>query len=389
MLTLIHNANIHAPQPLGIQQVLVAGGRIAAVGEALDLQGSQVARIDAGGRWLLPGFVDLLTHPCGGGGEGGYANRTGEVPLEDFVRAGVTCPVGALGTDALARSLEVLYGSVMALRARGLDAYMYSGSYRVPPVTLTGDVARDLVFIEPVIGIGEVAIADHRGSQPTALELRRLATESRLGAIVSGKGGAVLVHVGDGAERLAPLRAALEDCALPRHSFIPTHCNRTEALFADAVEFARGGACIDFTASSTPAFVAAGEVPALDALSRALAAGVDGARLTLSSDAGGSLPMYRDGELCGLHQAGPGALLALLRTALQREELAPGAVLAAMTLNPARALGLAHKGRIAAGADADLLLFDPETGRLDDVMCRGHWLLRDGACTFSSITILQ
>ena len=52
------------------------------------------------------------------------------------------CPVGALGTDSIARSLEVLFGQVMKLRAHGLSALMYSGSYRVPPDTLTGDIAR-------------------------------------------------------------------------------------------------------------------------------------------------------------------------------------------------------------------------------------------------------
>ncbi|MEQ9464670.1 MAG: beta-aspartyl-peptidase [Haliea sp.] len=387
MLTLIDNALVHAPRPLGLQQVLVADGRIAAVATQIDLQGAAVRRLDAGGRWLLPGFVDLLTHPCGGGGEGGFGNRTAEVSLADFVRAGVTCPIGALGTDALGRSLEVLYASVMALRVRGLDAYMYSGSYRVPPVTLTGDVARDLVLIEPVIGVGEVAIADHRGTQPSPAELRRLASESRLGATIAGKRGAVLVHVGEGEQRLGPLRAALADSALPANSFIPTHCNRNQALLLEAFDLARHGATIDFTASTTPEFIAAGEVPALDALLQALEAGVDPACITLSSDAGGSLPLYRAGELCGLQQAGPGALLALLREALRRGVTDPEPVLAAMTSNPARALGLARKGCIAPGADADLLLFDPATGRLDDVMCRGQWLLRDNDLTVTPITV--
>ena len=106
MPILIVNARIFAPEPLGTCQVLVEGGRISSVAEHIDLSGSALTVVDAAGCWLLPGFVDALTHPCGGGGEGGFHNRTAEVDFEAFVRAGVTSPVGALGTDSITRSLE-------------------------------------------------------------------------------------------------------------------------------------------------------------------------------------------------------------------------------------------------------------------------------------------
>src|SRR5210317_286228 len=135
MLTLITNAQVYDPHPRGACQVLVGGNEILALAGQIDLQGAEVQVVDAGGRWLLPGFVDALTHPCGGGGEGGFGNRTAEMTAEQFIRAGVTCPVGALGTDSIARSLDVLFGSVMALRATGVDAHMYTGAYRVPAPT--------------------------------------------------------------------------------------------------------------------------------------------------------------------------------------------------------------------------------------------------------------
>lgn len=379
MLTLIRNAEVFAPGALGKVDVLVAGGRIAAVGERLHLAGDSVEEIDANGLWLLPGFVDLLTHPCGGGGEGGFANRTTELSAESLIRAGVTTAVGALGTDSLCRSSEVLYGAVMGLRARGLGAYMYSGSYRVPPVTLTGDLARDLVLVDPVIGVGEVAIADHRGSHPSAAELVRMAADVQLGAAIAGKRGTVLVHVGSGEQRLAVLREALASAELPADSFLPTHANRSRALLEEAMALARNGAWIDFTVSTTPEFITQGEVTALDALLEAVEAGVPVSRLTLSSDAGGSLPLYVDGELRGLQQAGPGVLLQLLREAITRNERFTDA-LAALTANPAAALGLTTKGTIAPGADADLLLYDPAAAELCAVSCSGHWLLRDGQC---------
>ena len=378
MLTLITNAEVFAPERLGRRDVLIAGTRVAAVAASIPLQGEAMEVVDAGGAWLLPGFVDALTHPCGGGGEGGFANRTPEIEFAGFVRAGVTTPVGALGTDSLARSLEVLFGKVMELRGRGLSAVMLCGSYRLPPVTLTGDVARDLLFIEPVIGAGEVAIADHRSSQPTAAELRRLAAEVHLGGTLSGKRGTVLVHVGEGEAGLAVLEEALRGSDLPRRLFYPTHVNRNSVLLRQAIEFTRRGGYADITVATTPEFIAGGEVPPLQALRDALAAGAPPERLTLSSDAGGSLPLYRDGELVGLQAASPAVLLELLQTVIRDEADQVDAVIAALTRNPADAYGLAAKGRVAAGCDADLLLVDPGSGELTDVFGRGRRLMQSG-----------
>lgn len=376
MIVLIRHAETFGPEPLGTGDLLVTGSQIAAVGSVGPYRGGAVTTVDARGCWLLPGLVDALTHPAGGGGEGGFANRTGAVTFEAFAEAGVTTPVGALGTDSITRRLDELYGTVMALRGRGLATLMYTGAYRIPPPTLTGDVARDLVLVEPVIGVGEVAVADRRSSQPSADELRRLAADAQLGATLSGKGGTVLVHVGDGDDGLALLQAALAGGSLPRRALYPTHANRNPRVFAEALEFARGGSFIDFTASTTPGLLEQGEIRALDALLQALEAGVPGERLTLSSDAGGSLPHYEAGELLSLSAAGPQALLETLRAALGLGTSAFCAALAAMTRNPAEALGLRDRGRLAPGARADLLLFDPASGRLRGVMCGGRWLYR-------------
>ena len=378
MLTLINNAQLYSPRSLGMKSVLISDRRIAAVGDAIDIAGSELEVVDAAGRWLLPGFVDALTHPCGGGGEGGFGNRTAELAAADFARAGVTCPVGALGTDSVTRSLDVLYGCVMGLRDKGIAAHMYTGAYRVPAPTLTGDIARDLVLVSPVIGVGEVAVSDHRSSMPTVEELRRLAADSRLGGILSGKTGTVLVHVGDGESRLAPLREALANSELPAQSFYPTHVNRSEALLDEAAAFAETGAWVDITVSTTPELIAAGDIPALDALRRLLSAGAPAAHITFSSDAGGSLPVFVNGQLRGLTAASPGSMLGVLRQAMRESADDVETVIAALTANPADALGLAGKGRVAPGADADLLLIDPASGDLQEVLCGGRWLMRDG-----------
>jgi beta-aspartyl-dipeptidase (metallo-type) len=378
MLTLIRNAEVYSPEPLGRRDVLLAGGRIAAIDKRISLAGDMVEEVDAHGMWLLPGFVDPLTHPAGGGGEGGFANRTTELDAADFVAAGVTTPVGALGTDSITRGLEVLYGQVMKLRANGLSALMYSGSYRVPASTLTGDVARDLVLVDPVIGVGETAIADHRSSHPSAHELRRLAADVHLGGTLSGKGGVLFLHLGDGDSGLGLVEELLAASDLPRRLFYPTHCNRNPRLLDRAIEHARRGGYADFTVSTTPELLAAGEVPAHEALQTAIGAGVPAGRLTLSSDAGGSLPHYLDGKLAGIREAGPETLLDLLRAALDGRSDTIPSVIAALTRNPADALHLARKGRIESGADADLLILDPAARSLNDVFCGGRRLMRAG-----------
>ena len=81
-------------------------------------------------------------------------------------------------------------------------------------------------------------------------------------------------------------------------------------LLEDAVVHATRGGFIDFTVSTTPELVEAGEVPALDAHRAAIEAGAPADRLSFSSDAGGSLPRYLDGRLAGLDVAlAPGDLI--------------------------------------------------------------------------------
>lgn len=383
MLTLIQGAERFSPQALGTGDVLVGGGKVLALDDSAAALPDALAvdRVDAQGKLLLPGLVDALTHPCGGGGEGGFGNRTEELDAEAFIRAGVTTPVGALGTDSLGRSLEVLYGNVMGLRARGLRAHMYSGAYRVPAPTLTGDLARDIYLVEPVIGAGEVAISDHRGAQPGAAELRRLAADTQLGGILVGSGGTVLVHVGDGEARLQPLRDAISGSDLQPRVFYPTHVNRSRALLDEAAKWALEGGYVDITVSTTPELIAAGDLAAADALQRLVEAGAPPEHITCSSDAGGSLPLYENGELKGSTAARPGVLMELLLDLWEKDRDFFAIALAAVTSNAAAALRLPGHGELAVGNDADLVLVDPTSGQVTDVLCCGRWLLRGGtAC---------
>jgi beta-aspartyl-dipeptidase (metallo-type) len=73
-----------------------------------------------------------------------------------------------------------------------------------------------------------------------------------------------------------------------------------------------------------------------------------------------------------------GALLETLRAALDRG-LSLEAALPAFTTNPARLLRLMHKGSLAAGQDADLVVLD-ESHRADTVVVRGEIHVIDRTC---------
>jgi beta-aspartyl-dipeptidase (metallo-type) len=374
-LILVRDAELHTPEPAGRGDVLVAFGRILAVGPGLRPHGFGLEPriIDAAGHLLVPGLVDGLVHIGGGGGEGGFATRMPPLPADAALAAGVTSLVGALGTDDVTRSHADLLACARALAARGLSAYVLSGSYQVPPVTLTGSVRGDLVLVPEVIGVGEVAIADHRGSQPGAAELARLASDARVGGMLGGKAGRVLVHVGDAPEGLALLREASARWPVPVTQWHPTHVNRNPALFADGLAFVREGGRIDFTTSTTPDMLDAGEIPAARALALALRDGLPPTSLTFSSDGQASLPHFdADGRLASLEAAPIASLLAEVVAAATQHGVPLAQALAVATSTPASIWGLSRKGRIAPGMDADLLLLDRDSLALRWTLARGR-----------------
>ena len=376
-LTLIRNALVFAPEALGLRQLLVGGGKILWIGSSDEppptMPGLDV--VDLGGKRLIPGLIDGHAHVTGGGGEGGFATRVPPVPLSRFTTAGVTTVVGVLGTDDLARTPGELLASVHALREQGLGAFAWCGGYHLPPVTLTGSVRGDIVYLDPVIGVGELAISDHRSSQPTFDEFLRIASETHVAGLMTGKAGVLHLHLGNGSRGLELVRRALDDTELPARVFHPTHINRRKGLFEEALALAQRGCTVDITAF--PVDEGEDAWSAAEAWERYHAAGAPAERLTISSDAGGCLPTFdHDGRMCRMDVGSAHALLDTVRQLLARGH-ALDAVLPAFTRNIARHLRLAGKGEIVIGADADLVALDAD-GHVADVMAQGVWHVRDG-----------
>lgn len=375
MLTLLSNARVFAPDDLGICHVLVGGGRILAIRERRDdLAAGPVAEVDLDGKRLIPGFIDGHAHVTGGGGEAGFRTRVPPVPLGHFTTAGVTSVVGVLGTDDTTRDTRGLLAQVRALREEGLGVWCHTGGYHVPPVTLTGSVRDDIVFLDPVIGVGELAISDHRSSQPTLDELLRIASDAHVAGMIAGKAGIVHLHLGDGERGLDLVRQALAGSELPPRVFNPTHVNRRKALFDESLELAAAGCTIDITAFP----VEEGEDAwAADvALTRFLESGVPEERVTMSSDGGGCLPVFNEnGEMLHSDIGRPAGLVEALRGVLDAG-VPLDLALPAFTSNVARILRLGDRGRISEGLVADLVVLDDDF-ELSDVMVGGIWHVRN------------
>ncbi len=377
MLKLIKNANLFSPAPQGIVHILVAGEIVVYVGvKQPDLDASlDVEIVDLEGAAVIPGIIDAHAHITGGGGETGPSSRVPPVFLSEFTLAGVTSVVGVLGTDDLTRNTQTLVTQAYGLREEGLSAWCHTGGYHLPLTTLTGSARGDIVFIDPVIGVGELAISDHRSSQPTLDEFMRVASEAHVAGLMTGKAGIVHCHMGDGDRGLALLRAALDTCEIPARTFNPTHVNRNKPLFEEAMALTKYGCSVDVTAF--PVGHVEPGLSAADAFIQFRDGGYPANQLTISSDGGGCLPAFdAQGNLTrfgvGLSSTLPETIQELVGKGVELQDALPP-----FTSSVADLLRLAQKGRVDVGKDADLVVLDTENN-VRDVMARGRWHVQDG-----------
>ncbi|MDA0667451.1 MAG: beta-aspartyl-peptidase [Planctomycetota bacterium] len=373
MLTLLTNADVFAPEPLGFCNLLIGGGRILGISPAGKTPtempaGAELEVIDLKEKRLIPGLVDIHAHITGGGGEDGASTKVPAPMFSTYMEAGVTSVVGLLGTDDVTRSTAELLAGVRSLREQGMSAWCWTGGYHLPATTLTGSVRGDIVHLDAVIGAGEVAISDHRSSQPTLDEILRTASDCHVGGLIARKAGVLHLHLGEGERGLELIHQALDQSELPPRVFQPTHVNRKKALFDEAMLLAERGCHIDLTAF--PIEDGEDAYCASEGLCRYLDAGLPPELISISSDGGGCLPHFDEhGRMISFDVGTSAALLQTIAALVSGGTLLEDA-LPAFTSNPADHLRLEGKGRIKLGGDADLVVLD-EACAIDSVMVGG------------------
>ena len=369
---LIKNADVYAPHPLGIVDILIINDKIAKIGQQLAApQGLDCQILDAQKRKVVPGYVDQHVHIIGGGGESGPYSRTPEINLSELTKVGITTVVGVLGTDGTSRHNESLLAKARGLTHEGITAYMLTGSYEIPLHNMTGDVRRDIILINECLGIGEVALSDHRSSQPTREELEKVLTQARLGGMLSGKAGVVQFHMGVGQRGMDVLLAIVKETEIPARHFIPTHVNRAFHLFEQAKEFARLGGYVDITSGIREQDGFPACVKPSDAIKILYEEGVPMDRVTMSSDANGCMSVtLPDGSQKQL-AVSPDSFQEEVKDALLAG--VPTEVVAkVVSSNPAQANGLyPQKGCLQADSDADLIIYS-NSYDVDTVIAKGR-----------------
>ena len=364
MLTLLKNLDCYTPKYIGKNDILICSDKIYKLQPQIKFIDKNIIEnvYDFEGLNAFPGFIDQHVHITGGGGEEGFTGHISEININHILNAGVTTLVGLLGADSCSRSLESLYVKAKSLEKQGLTTYIYSGSYTVPPVTFTGDIVRDLVLIDKVIGVGEIAISDHRSSHATINQLLKIASDSHLGGLLSGKAGVIHLHVGNGKKGLYPLLQMLDKSDLPIEQFIPTHLNRNSELFEQAMEYCKFGGNIDLTSGETEG------ISVSEAIRKLVDEEINLSKVTVSSDANGSIP---NGGVSSIH-----TLLDDIVSCIIDKEINPETAISLVTENVSKVLKLyPRKGTLLEGSDADILI----TGKnyqIKKVFCSGK-LLKD------------
>lgn len=360
MLTLIEKGDVYAPEHLGEQSILLVDGKIGLVGKvdrrAVEAIGIDVDVIDARGCYVCPGIIDPHQHLLGGSGESGFATQTPEIHLSEIVRAGITTIVGVLGVDTTMKTMAGLLAKVKGLREEGLSAHLWTGGYNIPPTSIMNNVREDIMFIDEVIGAGEIALSDERATEPVIRELARVVTDANIGGRLSRKAGVTHFHIGPGKRRMKCLEELIscDQYEIDPCWLYPTHVERSAALMRDAIALTRQGCHVDIDVQE-------------EDLAKWITYYVDHngdlSKLTVSSDAS---------------KHGPDTLFQQLRNCARGKRLPLAKLLAFVTRNTATVLALKTKGRIEVGADGDIIVLDKDEFALVHVLAHGKRMVTDG-----------
>ncbi len=379
MIIVIKGINVYAPESLGEKDIVIVNDKIEGIYENLNIPNNfiDIKIINGKDKIIFPGFIDSHVHIIGGGGEGGFKTRTTEISILSLVEAGITTVVGCIGTDGVCRNMRSLIAKANGLEEEGITSYCYTGSYEIPVKTITESIKGDFMMVDKIIGVGEVALSDHRSSQASYQDFVNTVAQARVGGLLSGKAGIVNVHLGDGARKLEYLFKLIEETEIPATQLLPTHINRSDKLFDAGIEYTKKGGFIDLTTSSDPKFLEPGEIRAGEGLSILLQKEVDIKHITFSSDGNGSMPIFDNtGKLIGLGICSVKTLYREVKNSIQEFNVSIDQAIKVITSNVAELLKLDNKGRIEKGRDADFVIVNKENLDIDMVIAKGKMLLK-------------
>jgi allantoinase len=380
---IVRGGRLVTPDGTVLADLEVEDGAIAAIGPELPGSGPE---IDARGLTVLPGLIDVHVHFNEPGRDDWEGAATGSRALAagggtlyfDMPLNSSPCTVGPAEFDAKRAALErssvtdfALWGGIVPgnrgaladLAERGAigfkafmadsglpefpradDLTLYEGMREAAALGLpvavhaeTNEMVQALT--QRALAAGRTGVRDFLDSRPVMAEVEAI----QRAALLAGEAGAKLhiVHVSSGRGVLAALEArargvdlSIETCAHYLH-------------FTEA-DMERLGA----VAKCAPPLRDAAE---RKWLSRAVLRGdID---MVTSDHSPAPLSMKQGGNFFGIW----GGIAGVQSTLSVLLELAPPERIAALTAaNPARRFGIAGKGRLAAGCDADFTLVDLE-----------------------------
>lgn len=381
MLYVIQGAEVYNPDKIGVKDVVFCQGKVISIDDKFEwLQTNRVEVIDAENNYLIPGFIDQHVHFLGGGGSGGFASRAPELMFSHFSAAGITTAVSCIGIDTLSKDMKALLAKSAALEKEGLTTYCLTGGYQIPLITFTEDISNDIVYLDKILGVGELAIADNRGSQPQISELVRIAAQTHVAGFLAGKPAPMVLHLGDRPNLSKVLWEFLEDADLPYGQYTLTHVNRNASCFKEAVRFGLEGGNIDITSNVSEEKGNKGAINPGRAIKEFLNEGVPLSNITMSSDAGGARPTFdKQGRATRVMWLKPMSLYEEFKSSILNEGIEFSDALKTITANPAKVLGIHNsKGYIREGFDADFVLLEKDTLKIKEVYIKGKRVVEEG-----------
>lgn len=390
MDVLFVNARVCTPFELRDTAVLVRGGRIEAIADHIDPP--KAARvIDAKGKILGPGYIDLHVH--GGGGrsvmEGApeavtaMANAhalhgttailptTLSMPLQDMALAG----------DAVSRAMrdERCLSTILGVHQEGPCLSPAQGGAQSTDALLVPSKADLRALIEDCPSLRMMGVAPELDG---ALALGRRLND--LGVVAS------VAHSDADYETVS--RAALSGFSDVTHlysgcsSVVRRHAFRVAGVVEAGLEMERLTVQVIADGCHLP-------LPLLRLIYRCkgaekMYAVTDGLEFAATRQEEGATYIQRNGQPCVYEDgvmklpsreafAGSVATMSRLVRTLVRADIPLCDAIRMATDTPARRIGAAKKGRVAAGFDADLLLLD-EALHVDLCMARGRVIVENG-----------